>query len=66
MSVIIEDEMGWGVSFTSHNPEQKDFIQCASYEDAERLHNHLSAANQKILELEMIKLPVYFTRGRQL
>ena len=46
MSVIIEDENGWGVSFTSHNPEAEDFIQCASYEDANRLHERIECESK--------------------
>lgn len=48
MSVIIEDETGWGVSFTSHNPEPSYFVQCASYEDAERLHAYLDDQSNRI------------------
>jgi hypothetical protein len=46
MSVIIEDENGWGVSFTSHNPVLEDFVQCASYEDANRLHEWIKCKSK--------------------
>ena len=48
MSVIIEDENGWGVSFTSHNPEPHDYVRCATYEDAERLHIYLEGQKELI------------------
>lgn len=51
MSVIIEiptnDKTEWGVSFTSHNPEPHDYVECASYKDAERLHVYLLGINEQ-------------------
>ena len=37
----------WGVSFTNHNPELKDYVRCASEEDAFKL--------KQIIELSFIK-----------
>jgi hypothetical protein len=49
MSLIIEtpneDGTEWGVSFTSPNPEPNDYIGCLSYEDADRLDNHITRFN---------------------
>ena len=36
-----EDGSEWGVSFTNHNPELKDYIACKSYKDAEKLQEKL-------------------------
>lgn len=32
-----EDGVKWGVSFTDHNPELKDYVECATKEDAFKL-----------------------------
>lgn len=32
-----ENGTEWGVSFTNHNPELKDYVECASEEDAFKL-----------------------------
>jgi hypothetical protein len=63
MSLIIETptEYGteWGVSFTSHNPEPYDYVECATYKDAERLHVYLVGLTEQTAirdsELESLK-----------
>lgn len=45
--LVLEDydenqDVSWGVSFTNHNPELKDYVGCASKEDAFKLQDILS------------------------
>lgn len=52
--VLIESHEGdgviWGVSFNGPNPERKDFVECASAEDAARLMNFLNCTPAVRLE----------------
>ena len=49
MSVIIEDEEGWSVSFTNSNPEREDCVDCKTYEDALRLHRKITEMEDTLL-----------------
>lgn len=36
-NIFYNNGVEWGVSFTSSNPEPKDYVACKTKEDAERL-----------------------------